>query len=195
MKKDSLAGMVLSLGIITVIAGTLLGIVNYYTADAIENAAQQAKVEALALILPEFDNDPIAEAQGRAVEGDTLLFYPATSGGFPVGCAVECIAHDGFSGDISLMFGFNADGTVHGYKVMNHSETPGLGAKMDEWFRDKTGHRSIIGIDPGNNDIHVSKDGGEVDGITAATITSRAFLGALNRAYKAYESYSNTSKE
>lgn len=189
MKKDSLAGMVLSLGFITVIAGALLGIVNYYTADAIENAAQQAKVEALALILPEFDNDPIAEAKDIAVEGDTLLLYTATRAGIPVGCAVECIAHDGFSGDISLMFGFTVDGTVYGYKVLNHSETPGLGAKMDEWFRDMTGRRSVIGIAPGKSDVRVSKDGGGIDGITAATITSRAFLGALNHGYKAYESY------
>ncbi|MDE6265084.1 MAG: RnfABCDGE type electron transport complex subunit G [Paramuribaculum sp.] len=189
MKKDSLAGMVMSLGVITVIAGALLGIVNYYTADAIENAAQQAKVDALALILPEFDNAPIAEAKDIAVEGDTLLLYPATREGIPVGCAVECIAHDGFSGDISLMFGFTADGTVCGYKVLSHSETPGLGAKMDEWFRDMTGRRSVIGITPGKSDVRVFKDGGEIDGITAATITSRAFLGALNHCYKAYESY------
>lgn len=193
MNKYSLAGMVLSLGIITVIAGTLLGIVNYYTAAAIENASQEAKVDALALILPEFDNDPLAEIHNSAVDADTLLLYPATSGGVWVGCAVECVAHDGFSGDINLMFGFNADGTVCGYKVLSHSETPGLGAKMDVWFRDKTGHRSVIGIAPGKSDVRVSKDGGEIDGITAATITSRAFLGALNQAYKAYESY-NTNK-
>jgi major membrane immunogen (membrane-anchored lipoprotein) len=80
------------------------------------------------------------------------------------------------------MVGFDSTGTILNYTVLKHKETPGLGSKMPEWFRNGSGN--IIGLNPGNDKVWVSKDGGQVDGITAATISSRAFLEAVNRAYK-----------
>ena len=77
-----------------------------------------------------------------------------------------------------MLVGFNTDGDILGYTVLEHAETPGLGAKAGEWFQDK-----IIGMNPGTNNFTVSKDGGEVDAITASTITSRAFLRAIQNAY------------
>lgn len=186
MKKDSMGGMVLSLSSITVIVGVILAVVNHFTEDAIADAALQTKIDALAEILPELDNNPLVESRILEVEGENYSLYPAMRDGDSVGMAVECKAHDGFSGDISLMFGFDNQGKVVGFRVLEHNETPGLGAKMNDWFRDSTGHRSVIGLDTGVVDIRVAKDGGEVDGITAATITSRAFIGALNRAAEVY---------
>lgn len=76
---------------------------------------------------------------------------------------------------------------------MSHSETPGLGAKMNEWFRDSTGNRSVIGKNPAETSMRVSKDvGGDIDAITAATISSRAFLESLRDSYEAFEAYKNS---
>ena len=85
---------------------------------------------------------------------------------------------NGFGGPLKVLVGFNTDGDILGYTVLEHAETPGLGAKAGEWFQDK-----IIGMNPGTNNFTVSKDGGEVDAITASTITSRAFLRAIQNAY------------
>ena len=79
------------------------------------------------------------------------------------------------------MVGLANDGTILGYKVLESSETPGLGAKAQDWFQ-KGQKGDIIGKQAGS--LTVSKDGGEVDAITASTITSRAFLRCINEAYK-----------
>ena len=84
------------------------------------------------------------------------------------------------------MVGFKPDGSVYNYSVLDHKETPGLGSKMGTWFV-KGAKGDIIGKIPGKDGLSVSKDGGEVDAITAATISSRAFLDAINRAYLAIE--------
>ena len=85
------------------------------------------------------------------------------------------------------MAGFDADGRLTGYRVLSHAETPGLGAKMDTWFQtDK-----VIGTD---TDIAVRADGGDIDAITGATITSRAFTDAINRARHAFNDYNHGSK-
>lgn len=191
MKHVSVWRMVLSLGIITIAAGALLGWVNSLTASTIAAARQQAKVEALGGILPQFDNDPVAQASVIFAAGDSMQVYPATMDGAPVGCAVEITARDGFSGDISIIFGFSPAGVVTGYQVLSHSETPGLGARMQDWFSDPSARRSVIGADPSVADMRVAKDGGDIDGITAATITSRAFLAALGRAHSAAIIYYN----
>ena len=98
----------------------------------------------------------------------------------------------GFSGEIKIMCGFDADGTVRNYEVLSHAETPGLGSKMATWFRDSSGSRSVIGLNMETNSMYVTKDTdkkGEIDAITAATISSRAFLEALRNAYNAYVQY------
>lgn len=189
INKSSLAGMVLSLGAITVIAATVLAVVYRLTAAPIEEAQRQKQVEAVRQVTPPFDNDPIAEA---ATMDDGTTVYPARKGGELVGAAVESYSDKGFSGNISVMYGFDTDGTVTGYAVLSHAETPGLGAKMGEWFADPQGHRSVIGKNPATTSMYVTKDpGGDIDAITAATITSRAFLDALRRAHNSFNTYRN----
>ena len=88
------------------------------------------------------------------------------------------------------MVGFKPDGSINNYSVLEHKETPGLGTKMEPWFKttDPTkANCNIIGKNPGTNNLTVSKDGGEVDAITAATISSRAFLEAVQTAYNEYK--------
>ena len=88
--------------------------------------------------------------------------------------------------------GFNADGSVRDYRVLKQAETPGLGSKMEMWFRDPAGARSVIGKNPETTPFYVTKDKeqhGAIDGITAATISSRAFLESMRDAYQAYKQF------
>ena len=196
MKKleSTLPNMIMSLGLITIIAGLALAWVYESTKAPIARSEQEKQIAAVRDVLPPFDNDPVAEAVTVTLDGkgDYRLF-PAKMNGKPAGAAVETRSMDGFSGLITVMAGFDADGKVTGYTVLQHAETPGLGAKMGDWFRDSNGNRSVIGLDPGKANLTVSKDGGDADGITAATITSRAFLGSLRDAYQVFQQY-NESK-
>ena len=104
--------------------------------------------------------------------------------GEELGAAVESTT-GGFGGDLKVLVGFNSEGEILGYTLLEHAETPGLGAKADRWFQ-KGEKGDIIGQTPAQP-LTVSKDGGTVDAITASTITSRAFLLAVNNAYNAYK--------
>ena len=98
--------------------------------------------------------------------------------------AVESSAN-GFGGALNVLVGFDKDGNIIDYSLLSHAETPGLGSKAADWFK-KGGKGDITGMNPGQKALTVSKDGGQVDAITASTITSRAFLQAVNNAYAAY---------
>ena len=84
-----------------------------------------------------------------------------------------------------MLVGFDAEGNIIDYSLLAHSETPGLGSKAADWFK-KGGKGDITGKNPGESPLKVTKDGGDVDAITASTITSRAFLQAVNNAYAVY---------
>lgn len=193
--KSSVTNMVLSLGVITIVAGALLALVYNVTADPIAKAELDKQTEAIAAVAPAFDNSPLDEAVEVTVNGESepVKVYPAMKDGQLVGVAVESYTDRGFSGRFTVMYGFDAEGNVNGYSVLSHSETPGLGAKMGEWFCDPTANRSVVGKNPGTTKMTVAKDGGDIDAITAATISSRAFLDALNRAYSAYMQYRDTN--
>ena len=197
-KGDSLLKMVISLGVITCVSAALLAWVYSITADPVKQAEREKQAEAIRAVTPAFDNDPIAEEDDVMPVGEPapLAVFPARRNGNLVGAAVESYSSDGFSGEISVMYGIDINGNVTGYEVLNHTETPGLGDKMDEWFRDSLStRRSIIRKDPAKTDMKVSKDGGDIDGITAATITSRAFLEALRRAHTAFIQYRDSEKQ
>ncbi len=194
--NSSLTRMLTVLTAVCLLSGALLATIHSVTAAPMTEAATRARTEAIAQVLPEFNNNPVEEATAVEIKGQPKPFtiYPATMNGSFTGAAVESYSMDGFSGEITAIYGFDSAGKITGYHVMSHSETPGLGAKMEEWFRMDQGHRSVIGLDPAKTDLRVSKDGGDIDGITAATISSRAFLGALNEAYEAFLKYKNQSQ-
>lgn len=184
--KSTLLNMVLSLTVIAVVAAAALAAVNNATKDTIEQKQKEKTEKAIREVLPEF-----AELQESKVlpdgEKDTLVCNKAldAEGNF-VGMAVKSFTDKGFNGHIDVMVGFDAEGNVFGYQILKTGETPSLGSKAQDWFQ-KDGKGSIIGKTPGDNGFTVSKDGGEVDAITAATISSRAFCDAVNRAYKAFQ--------
>lgn len=191
--ESTFRNMVISLAAITALSAAALGAVYEFTREPIAKSAKEKQLRAIQSVTPPFDNMPALEQKRSATsDGDSLTVYPARQGGVLVGAAVEATTRKGFSGLIRVMIGFNADGSVRNYFVLQHSETPGLGSKMQEWFCDsiQTGH-SVLGLNPSVT-LKVKKDGGEVDAITAATISSRAFLDAINRGYSAYNNYSSS---
>lgn len=185
--KSTLPNMLLSLTIICVAAGAILAGVNMYTSGPIAASKAAALEAAIKAVAPPFDNKPSEEAYLAVTsDGDSLMIYPATKGGEFVGAAVESNTKKGFSGEIRVIVGFDKEGKLLNYSVLQHSETPGLGAKMQEWFRTDKNKQSVLGRNLSGGELKVTKDGGDVDAITASTITSRAFLNAVNRAYSAY---------
>lgn len=196
MKKltSTLPNMMLSLGTITIIAGALLGVIYMVTKEPIAVQEQDCQIQAIRDVTPPFDNNPEADKWSyRGADGIECTVYPATEHGKLVGAAVKSESNNGFAGLITTMTGFNLDGSVRDYRVLQQAETPGLGAKMEAWFRDPTAARSIIGKNPATQPFYVTKDkekGGTVDAITAATISSRAFLESVRDAYDAYKQYS-----
>ena len=186
MKKleSSLMNMVLVLTGVTVIAGALLGYVNELTKGPIAEANAKALSDAIALVVPGFDNNPAEAPETIELNGATYKIYKATKGGEFIGAAVESSAN-GFGGALNVLVGFDKEGNIIDYSLLSHAETPGLGSKAADWFK-KGQKGDITGKNPGKGALGVKNDGGEVDAITASTITSRAFLNAVNNAYAAY---------
>ncbi|MFP4302062.1 MAG: RnfABCDGE type electron transport complex subunit G [Alkalispirochaetaceae bacterium] len=180
--KSTFPNMFIVLTVICLISAAALGFTYSQTTDRIESLKAQERAEAIRQVLPEFDNNP-AEEEFSPEEYPRLTMYPATENDNRVGTAVRSYSEQGYSGTIWIMVGFNADGVITGTAVLEHQETPGLGAKMTgEAFRNQ-----FDGFDPAEQELEVTKDGGDVDAITAATVTSRAFCDAVKRAYEALQ--------
>ncbi len=177
--KSSLLNMILSLTCIALVAAALLSGVYLLTQENIEAQKIAKQAAAISAVLPAHER--IAEPE--TVQG--LTVHKAYTGDTFAGAAVETESN-GFGGKIRLMVGFDNDSHITGYEVLEQTETPGLGTHIVEWFKnaDKAG-QNIIGR-KATGAMTVSKDGGDVDAITAATISSRAFLEAVNKAYEAY---------
>ena len=166
------------------ISVALLAYVNELTKGPIAEANAKALSEAVKAVVPGFDNDPIAEKRVQEMDGASFAIYPATKEGQYIGAAVEAISM-GFGGELKVLVGFDAQGNILDYSVLQHAETPGLGSKSVDWFK-KGNAGYITGMNPGQGELTVSKDGGQVTAITDSTITSRAFLAAVNKAYAAF---------
>jgi electron transport complex protein RnfG len=220
-KASSLPNMTLTLAIITLIAGGSLGYIYKLTEGPITQAKEEKQQKAIRIVLPDFDNNPAGEMYRIAAEGgDSLNVFPAKKNGKDVGVAVESVSHNGFGGDVKIMVGILPNGTIHNYQVLEHKETPGLGTKMADWFKPSEADdsasgnpffdwlfgiktdgeglsSSIVGINPSEMHLTVSADGGDIDAITAATISSRAFLDAVQKAWTTYtekvDSYSSAT--
>lgn len=182
--KSSLKNMVVVLFSITMIASLCVGLVNKITFEPIEKAKAENIQTALKNVLPEFE---ASESEAMTVDELPVIVHTAKVGDQVVGYAVETMTTKGFSGVFRLMVGFRASGEVYNINVLEHSETPGLGSKMgDEGnsllasFKDKN---------PANmkQPLAVVKDGGDVQALTAATISSRAYVDAVVRAFNAVQ--------
>jgi electron transport complex protein RnfG len=178
--KNSLTNMVLVLGGISLVASAAVGLVYKVTAEPIRLAKEANTKAALGGVLPEFD---ATESKTVQLDGMDIVVYTATKDGQTAGYAVETATQKGFSGEFRLMVGFTPTGEVYQVQVLEHSETPGLGSKMGD--EGNPLFASFEGKNPSQMKLAVTKDGGDVDAITAATITSRAYVDAVARAYNA----------
>ncbi len=183
-RESNFINMVVTLFIVSSVAALALGGVYTATKEPIA-AAKKAKLEAaIKAVVPDFDNlktEKVPMGDG----GDTLVLYVASKDNQVVGTAIKTYTMKGFSGRVELMVGFLNDGTIENTAVLMHKETPGLGDKMDK----KKSNFSVQfnGKNPADYRLKVKKDGGDVDAITAATISSRAFCDAVQRAYDVFE--------
>ena len=191
MKKleSSLLNMTLVLTGVTVIMGGILAYVNDLTSGPINAQKEKALADGIKTVL-DSDNltvahtDTVKQNDAKGKELTYIIYQAKDAQGNDLGAAVESTTN-GFGGDLKVLVGFDPQGNILGYTLLEHAETPGLGAKANKWFQ-KGEKGDIIGKNPAEA-LTVSKDGGQVDAITASTITSRAFLLAVNNAYKAFQ--------
>ncbi|MFP4620804.1 MAG: RnfABCDGE type electron transport complex subunit G [Bacteroidales bacterium] len=184
-QESTFTNMVLTLFLVTLAASTTLGFIYELTREPIAEAEMRKKNTAIRQVVPEFTNQPNNESYKVTVEGDSLEIYPAEQNGELVGMAVSSSTDQGFSGKIIIMVGFKPDGSINNISVLEHAETPGLGDKIENAKSDWSAQ--FNGKNPENFELQVQKDGGDVDAITAATISSRAYCDAVQRAYEAFQ--------
>lgn len=178
--------MVLALTVISLFAALTLASVYSLTKKPIEVSKMAKQQNAIKEVLPAaFDHlaDPITIDDGMEI---VVVHKAYDKDNNFIGSAVESSSHNGFAGKILIMVGFDKSGTIINYSVLEQKETPGLGTKMVDWFKTTGTKHDIRGKNPGTTNLTVSKDGGDVDAITASTISSRAFLFTIRNAYQAF---------
>lgn len=177
--KSNFTNMVVVLTSICLVCSAILGVVYSVTAEPIRQAEVAKINNAIASVVPEFNNNPSEEV--FTIDGAQV--YPAKMDTTIVGYAVK-IKTSSFGGPMQMMVGFDKEGKIYNTSVISHADTPGLGAKMTE--NDIPLRTELVGLNPSSANITVKKDGGDIDAITAATITSRAFLKGIDLAYQVF---------
>ncbi|MCQ2741095.1 MAG: RnfABCDGE type electron transport complex subunit G [Alphaproteobacteria bacterium] len=186
--KNMIAPIVVLLGIV-VASSFILGEVHQKTLEPIQKAKDAQELAAIAEVVNEFDNDPFAEQMIITTKDrkNKLTMYPARKDGKLNSVAIKTYTNTGFGGLIELMTGFNADGSIKDFKVISSHETPGLGSKVDEpKFKNQ-----FKGFHPQKQILKVRQDGGDIDAVTAATISSRAVLRAIAKACDAFANFNS----
>jgi len=183
-KESSFLNMVLTLFVVAAVAALALGAVYVATKDPIALAKQKKQKAAIKAVLPAFDTLKVRlvpDADGN----DSIRFNMAYRNEKLVGVAVNTYTDKGFGGRIDAMIGFLPNGSIYNTSILSLKETPGLGTKLDK--KKSNFPDQFKGKNPADFKLKVKKDGGDVDAITAATISSRAFCDAVQRAYDTFE--------
>lgn len=186
--KSTLFNMVTVLFCITLVASAGVGAVNMITAEPIAASKQKAVEDAILAVLPAFEQ---STAEEMTIDEMPITVHKAVNGNDLVGYAVETMTKNGFNGVVRLMVGFSPEGQVLNVNVLEQAETPGLGTKMcdeDNPLISSIKGKNLESMKLVDGRLAVRKDGGDVDALTAATISSRAYVDAVNRAYMAYKS-------
>ena len=181
-RESTFANMVVTLFLVAAAASFTLATVYNLTKEPIERAREATRQAAISLVLPDFDE--LRSLNVMPVTGsDSLGFNIAYKDGELVGIAIATYTRMGYSGDIRAMVGFTPEGTIIDVVHLSHAETPGLGDKIEKgkssWSTDQ-----FAGFDPREQSLKLKTDGGHIDGITAATITARAYCDAIDRAFQ-----------
>ena len=185
--KSSFVNMTVCLLAICLVCSGLLAAVYALTAEPIAAAAAAKNEAAIKEVLPE-TAVKIEEERTVEFEGASYAYNLAYDElGNVVGCAIN-VAPVGFGGPIAIKVGFDVNGVIWNTKVLSQAETPGLGAKcVEPAFSDQ-----FKGFDASAKKLAVKKDGGDVDAITASTITSRAYADGLALAVKVFDAIGKT---
>ena len=179
-KESTLKNMLVALMVITIVSGGVLGFIYGLTKPAIDKVEENKNIKAINEVLK--TDVAIATTESVVIEDLTYNLAYDAEGNF-IGAAVKTYSKNGFGGKIELMVGMLADGVINKVSVLSQAETPGLGANMvNDKFKGQ-----FDGKDPKNFKLMVKKDGGDVDAITAATISSRAVSEAIKRAADGFE--------
>ena len=188
--KSSLFNMITAMLVVSICSATAIGYVYQLTEKPIAVSKKQKTLNAIKEMVGNFDNNPFEE-KTLLSDGQTEL-YPARQDGIITAVAIKTYSKNGFGGKIELIVGISIDGTLNGYKIIEQNETPGLGSKITEnKFKNQ-----FYGLNAHNdNNLELSKDGGEIDAITGATISSRAVVEAVKKAMEAYNRFVGAQNE
>ena len=187
-KKSTFLNMTLTLFILTAVSALLLGYVYQKTEKPIQESKDKKLQEIINIVVPGADNGEVKEYKIEYL-GDSINLYTVSVNNEIIGTAIKSFSKNGFSGKMTVMVGFDNEGNIIDSDVLEHSETPGLGdktsKKVSEW------NKQFIGKNPERNNLKVKKDDdkGEIDGITAATISSRAYIDAIKIAYDVFQKF------
>ena len=185
--QSSFKNMSLCLLVICLVCSALLAGVYALTKEPIDAAAKAKNEAAIKEVLPDVAVT-IEEERTVDFEGASYAYNLAyDEQGNTVGCAIN-VAPVGFGGPISIKVGFDVNGVIWNTKVLSQAETPGLGAKCVE----PSFSEQFKGFDPAAKKLAVKKDGGDVDAITASTITSRAYADGVDLAVKVFQAIAQT---
>jgi len=185
-KESSFLQLALPLTLVSAFAGLILAVVFSKTVAPIEAARAQKKQDAIVNVLPGFDipNGRIEKTCLYDNDKDSVCVFLAYSDTQLFGAAVETYTHKSFSGTFTLMVGFDKDGKILQIQVLQAHETPGLGDNINN---EKSNFaQQFIGKSPASFKLDVVSHGGDIAAITAATITSRAYCEAVERAHHAF---------
>lgn len=182
-KESNFKNMVLTLMVVAAVASFTLASVYNLTKEPILRAREAARQEAIGQVIPPFDQ-LLTRRFLPPTGSDSLEFNMGYREGELVGIAVATYTGMGYSGRIRAMVGFEYSGRIIDVVHLEHAETPGLGDKIEKGKSDWSDQ--FIGFHPGEQILKVRPDGGEVDAITAATITARAYADAIDRAYRTF---------
>jgi Na+-translocating ferredoxin:NAD+ oxidoreductase subunit G len=183
--KSTFLSLVVTLFTITFIGAVSLGFVFDWTQEPIAKAQLEKQLKAIAYVMPGYTNNPVAEKYTLDTPDgkDILEFFPARVNNELIGVAIKTRSSKGYSGDIWLMVGLTMTGEIKNVSVIEHKETPGLGTKMTT----PAFVKQFLGKHPEKMNLKVKKDGGDVDAITGATISSRAYSEAVQLAYDTFK--------
>lgn len=186
--KSTLINMIMALVIVCTLSALILAYVHKKTEAPIKAVKDNLELHAIAEIVPNgFDNNPFAEKTYITTsDNKRLVMYPVRKNGKIIALAIKSYTNRAFGGKMEVMVSITLDGCISGYKIIDHKETPGLGTKVTE----KSFSDQFKGINPKKVDFRVKKDGGDIDAVTAATISSRAVIDAIQRAHDAYTTFS-----
>ncbi len=165
--------------VIAAVMALALALVYGVTKEPIAEAKRKELNDKLAVVMPEFDNDPGTTVQDLS---ETVKMYTGTQGGEVSGFALTSMAPKSYSGGFSVIFGITPDGTINKVRILTSAETPGLGSKADPQIVDQ-----LEGKELPDGGFKVVKDGGAIDAISGATITSRAVCDGVNLGMQAFD--------